>query len=239
MDNFLWLDQTGWSAVSALASALTFVGGLIAVLIALKQVRNAQEVHIDQTRPYIIVDIEPNTAWWALHDLVIRNIGQTPAIDCRIEVSPSLQRSGDGDQHRLGDAKIFKEPIALIAPGREIRLFFDNMTTRTKTQLPMQYAVTVRYKSHATREEWTESYELDAAALLGTQNVTVYTTHHAAKALREIAQTLKKSPLAKGRLEAVTESRAEHRDRLREEFEEHKRLAQELHQSRNSSQSAS
>lgn len=220
MDNFLWFDQTGWSAISAIASVATFVGGLVAVLIAFIQIHSARKVHADQVRPYVIVDIEPNPAWWMLYDLVIRNIGETAAIDCRIQLDPRPMRTGETRQDSLGDAKVLSEPIAMLAPGREIRIFFDSIAERIKTKLPMLYTATVTYKSHATGDQWTEVYTLDVAALKGTENIDIYTIHHAAKALRDIQRDLHRSALLKGTIEVVTESRAERIDRLKAQREE-------------------
>ena len=234
LDEFLWLNQTGWSAISAIASAATFFGGLVAVLVAFKQIQSARQLHGDQVRPYIIVDIEPNPASWMLHDLIIRNIGQTAAVDCRIQLDPKPKRASDTEKDTLGDAKVLNEPIAMLAPGREIRLFFDSMIERMRTNLPMLYAATVSYQSHATGEQWTETYTLDVATLKGTENIDIYSIHHAAKALREIQKDLRKSNLIKGTVEAVTENRTDRIERLKAEreervrqFREHKKAAQE------------
>jgi hypothetical protein len=228
VDNtFPWLDQTGWAAVSAIASVATFVGGLIAVLVAFNQIRSARKIHDDQVRPYVIVDIEPNLSSWMLQDLVIRNIGQTAAVECRIQLDPRPTRAVDQNTETLGDAKVLNEPISMLAPGREIRLFFDSLSERIGTDLPMQYTATVTYKSHATKEHWTETYTLDVAALLGVENFDVFTIHHVAETLRDLHRDLRKSPLLKGSVEVVTEDRATRHIRLEQEYKERVRQYEE------------
>jgi hypothetical protein len=53
----------------------------------------------------------------ALADIVIRNIGSAPAYDVRIEITPRLVQAREAAGHSIADARMFTEPIAMLAPA--------------------------------------------------------------------------------------------------------------------------
>jgi hypothetical protein len=219
-EKFLWWTQTGWAGVAAIVSAVAVLGALIAVVAAFKQVAAVRRAHEDQTRPHIVVDFEPNPTWWTLADFVIKNIGQSSAQDVCIAMDPPPERTVEkGEREKFADLRMLNEPIQTFAPGREFRAFFDSMVDRLNSDLPMIYTVTVTYGMRGSKQRWEESHILDLNVQNGSEQLTVHGLHDAAKALRDIRDLLKRSPVLKGPIEVIAEDREVHIQRLRDERE--------------------
>lgn len=83
------------------------------------------------------------------------------------------------------------EPISLIAPGQEMRAFYDSHIERNdRADLPTSHAVKLSYRD-SSGNEYDETAVLDIGAMKGTMFTEVKTVHHAAKSLAEIQKVLK------------------------------------------------
>jgi hypothetical protein len=109
----------------------------LAALYAARQVRIAREqaaktrqAQLEASRPYVIVTIEPSGASRHLFDLVVKNIGQRPALNASITLDPSPVRASEAQGHELAEARMLSEPVAMIAPGQEMRTFYDSHVER-------------------------------------------------------------------------------------------------------------
>lgn len=229
-DTFLGLPPSGWSAISSFIAAAGIIGAAVTIFIAYRQFKIAHQTHENQTRPYVIVDFESNPASWHLYDLVIRNIGSTPAYDVSIEIDPTPIRSKEEGQHTFADARVLNETTPMIAPNREIRLFFDSMFDRRHTDLPSQHNATVRYTLEDRSKTWTETSILDLDLHKGASQVTNYGIHHAAKALRDLEKTLRKELRKIDPLEVVVEDREIHIERRRKEHEQRSQKTKEINE---------
>ena len=84
------LGADNWIAVATCAQ----VGVLgAAALYGVGAVNEARQLRSTQTRPYVVVYVDTNKVARSLIDLVVENIGQTPAQDVRIDFSPKLETS--------------------------------------------------------------------------------------------------------------------------------------------------
>ncbi|KOV89717.1 hypothetical protein ADL03_02625 [Nocardia sp. NRRL S-836] len=155
-----------------------------------------------------------------LTDFVIKNIGQSSALDVRVSMDPAPERTMEkGEREKFADLRMLKEPIQTFAPGREIRAFFDSMIDRLNSDLPMVYTVTVTYGMPDSEQRWEESHVLDLNVQNGSEQVTAYGLHDAAKALREIGDLLKRSDVLRGPIAVIAEDREVHIRRLQNERE--------------------
>ncbi|MGZ3140959.1 hypothetical protein ACVDFE_02925 [Lentzea chajnantorensis] len=221
-EKFLGLTQTAWAGFAAIVSALALLGAVLAVLAAFRQVRAVTAAHEDQTRPYIVVDFENSLASWRLIDFVIKNIGQGPAKDVRIKMTPTPQRTVDDDARtKFADLRMLNEPIPTFAPGREFRTYFDNAPDLFQSKLPKVYSVEVEYGSHGSKKRWSETHILDLNVQADSARVEVLGAHETAKALRAIEKLLRNSKVLKGPVEVVTEEREVRRARLEAERAEY------------------
>lgn len=207
MTTFWGLDATAWAALAALGTfGLVLVASITAVA-AFHQVRESRRIREEQTRPYVVVSVEPSPASRQLLDVVIRNVGSTPAIGTRIEIEPPLKRADEDDQFPLAKARVFTEPIALIAPGYTMTVFLDNgIERKDRDDLPEVHTATVTY-ADSTGRPLRDTYTLDLAAQRGSTWIGVKGEHDAAKALEVIAESFSKAPLLTGQVEAVIETR--------------------------------
>jgi hypothetical protein len=146
-----------WQAVAAFIAV--FVGGPI----ALWQVLEARRVRLEQTRPYVIVDFEFRSILICLR---IQNIGTTMARDVRIKFDQPLTSTFPNSS--VGESRVFREPIPMLAPGRTISIPFDSFPARheRRDEFPMEYTVTIEYDDGAGHPYSDPPYPLD----LGTYN---------------------------------------------------------------------
>ena len=190
------LTAEAWTAVGTLVTAAVAV---LAAGFAALQVRELRRTREDQTRPFVIVDIQPGPAWSNLLDLVVENIGSTAARDVRFFFEPPLQQSNDSG-YPIGESALIRDGIRMLPPGRRIRAFFDTSHERSKGELPMRYDVTVQLKDARGRVQPDQNYTIDLAYMYGTTQVREYGLHDAAKALSEIHKSIKKWADIHGRL---------------------------------------
>ena len=153
-----------------------------------------------------------------LFDLVIRNIGQRPAEIVSISLAPPPVRAHETDGHELSNAKMLKEPVAMIAPGQEMRAFYDSHIERNgRDDLPTTHRVRLNYQD-SSGHKYTGASAIDINAMRGTMFTDVKTVHDIAKSLAEIQKTLDNASVLgrQGTLEAdvSVESRVEQQKRL-------------------------
>jgi hypothetical protein len=187
-DSAFWgLSALGWQALSTVVAAGAFI---VALIVGYFQLRSARKTRLEQSRPYIVVDLVPGFASPKLIDMVITNIGATPAYDLRVKFDPPPERAReDVPEFKLRNARILNKPTPMMAPKREFRMFFDNSIDRYASDLPMSFTVTTTYQdSHRTR--YTEVTTLDFDVHRGAMYTEVKSVHDGVKTLEKIAEAL-------------------------------------------------
>jgi hypothetical protein len=204
---FFELDATAWTGITAIATAALFLAAVITAAIAVRQLRSTVATWRDEARAYVIVEFTSTLASEHLIDFAVRNAGRTPAFDVTISWDPRPQEANPRPNFEFAQARMFREPIAMLAPGREYRLYFDSHVDRHgRHNVPSLYAVTVKY-----RDRWgkwyTEEYLLDVNSREGGRFIGVKNLHDLAKSVEAIANTVTRSSLFGGQFEVITESR--------------------------------
>ena len=106
--------------------------------------------HVPRSRPRCSSDVAAGKGGTAAADfhpfstiieIRITNIGTTLARDVRFKFTPPLATTHDDTPGRsnLMNLNLFQEGISSLAPGKEIRLFFDQFPARVGAKLPMAY----------------------------------------------------------------------------------------------------
>lgn len=185
-----WISKTNPDAWSAGAAWATTVIALIAGIAALRQVREARKLREEQSQPYVVAYMEQSQAGGHLIDLVVKNFGATAARDVRIYSEPMLKRStGQGaETEEVGTFKV----LPVLVPQQEWRVFWDSGPTRKNTALPDEHVVRVEYKDSRGRRMEPTVAVLDWSIYKNILWVEIFGPHHAAKALREIKDIIKK-----------------------------------------------
>ena len=90
----------------------------------------AEQARLDQARPYVLLTVDAAEVSVHLIDLVLSNVGVGPARDVRITVTPPLARANETTSYPLHKARVFTEPIEMLPPGFQQRIFFDSAADR-------------------------------------------------------------------------------------------------------------
>lgn len=211
MDTFLGLTSTMWTGLYTILTFGLLVVAVAAAVYAQRQWATARAISREATRPYVIVNIEASGAGPQLVDIVAKNIGTRPAFEVKLSFDPPLLAARTTPLFDPTKAKMLTESIAMIAPGQEMRIFFDDHRGRAERRdLPLAHNATVTYRD-AFREQFHDEYILDFDAHRGGSYVDVKTVHDIGKTLDEIHNVLRRaSVLAKGGnldVQAAVESR--------------------------------
>jgi hypothetical protein len=225
---FWGLSATAWTGITTLLTAGLLAVAVLAALyakrqwdIARGQISEARRAELEGRRPYVIVTVEPSGASPVLFDLVVRNIGQRPAEAVSIRLDPPPVSAIEEAGFELSRAKMLTEPVAMIAPGQEMRAYYDSHFARNgRDDLPASHKVSLSYQD-SSENKFTGTSVIDIHATKGTISTSVKTLDDIAKSLEEIQKTLSSaSVLARQgalEVEASVESRAEQQDRLARE----------------------
>ena len=217
---FWGVSQVGWQAAAALTGIATLIIAATAAIVAYKQYRVNQQTRDYQSRPYIIADFEPSQAGIVLSDFVVRNIGKTPAMSVQVRLIPSPARAKETTNFPLSQARLISGTLPMMAPNRELRLFFDAMPDRYEAKLPMSFEVRITYmNSRGVPFDEVTTVDMDSGR--GSLQTTIYGLHDAAKALRSIDETLDTvNRHLKNPIQVTTEDLLAHEERVGTEREE-------------------
>lgn len=203
-----------WDVVGTLLTGggLFFAG--IAAVMAVLQHRAAGQARLDQSRPYVMLSAIESAVERSFIDLKLENVGNGPAYDVTITVTPPFVTSRDEAGHELRNARLFNEPTPMLAPHAAVTMFFDSAVDRFGKDLPDRFEARISYRD-AAGHKWTDELNIvDAGMQNGLIYAEVYGVHHAAKALREIQKDTKKLAGKAGVVDATIESREERDTRL-------------------------
>jgi len=180
----------------------------------------------------VILTAEPSRASQHLFDLVVRNIGQRPALAVFIALDPPAVRAQEPAGHEMSKSKMLNDPVAMIAPGQELRAYYDSHIDRHgREDLPSSHDVSLRYQD-SSGHQYVEVSVVDLEAMKGALYTEVKTLHDVGKSLAEIQKTLKSASVLarRGSVEvgASVELRSESHDRQALEYEEARQLHDEL-----------
>lgn len=193
---FLGLPADAWTAIGTVVTALGALGTLAVAILAARYAKGQldsardqldvmQRTREDETRPYVIVDVEPSEADFHLINLIVENIGRTAAHNVRLTFEPTLE-STLKEFPPIAESVLVKEGISMMPPGRRIEALLDKHPDRAKSNLPYRFDVTVQLEDARGRQQDPQRYVLDLQQLSGLRHVNVYGVHHVAKTLQAI-----------------------------------------------------
>ncbi|URN05496.1 hypothetical protein LUW74_20730 [Actinomadura madurae] len=155
-----------------------------------RQLELAEKIRREQSEPYIVVDIEPSTIGRNFLVLVIQNIGTTVARDVRFNFTPQL-RSARELRLPVADAKIVKNGIPMMPPGRRFEILFDFGPDRYESNLDMTYEVTINADGPHGHIETTS--EIDIGVLYGWHPLWPKGIHEGVQTLENMQKDLAKT----------------------------------------------
>jgi hypothetical protein len=170
--------------VAILGAQLLVLG--IAACVAWYQASEARRLRLEQHRPFVVIDVDfVGTSDLFLH---VSNLGTSLARHVTIEIDPPLKSSVDIQVDKF---KMLKDGISTLAPGKELRTFFDQGFKRNESSLPLVYTATLRYTDDAGKRSFTESMDLDLEQYMRLVFVDHKDIHDVHARLKELGDVLK------------------------------------------------
>lgn len=182
--------DTEWAAVAGIASAVSAIVLVVAAIVASKQLREARQLRLAQTRPFVVVDFDAQSMPPAIN-LEIANVGLTMARNVTFAFAPELQSSFDesGPLGKFADLNILRRGIPSLVPGKKIALLFDSSIARR--DLVNTYSVTIRYEGERGHV-YSDVVALDLDIYWNVGRIDRRGLHDVHERLKEIRQELKR-----------------------------------------------
>jgi hypothetical protein len=207
-----------WEWSASAWSALTFVMLVVAAGLTWRQVKEAQRSREDQSRPFVLLDFEIVAS--VIVELHVRNIGPALARDVRFEFDKPLETTVVVPDWSLADLSLFRDGIPYLAPGKVIKVLFDQFVEREAKRLPRSYAVTVTYTDAKRAKPYSEQIVLDLSTYVGTNGINEHGLHDIHKELKNLVRTVERWTDLRGLKVVTTEDQArwaaERREQQRE-----------------------
>ena len=108
--------------------------------LARDQLREAQTLREEQTRPFVVVDFHVSGT---VIDLTVENLGTTLARDVRICFDEAPVSTFEPPHGKLS---FFQEPIPSFPPRKKLSTLFDFFPDRIKSGFPLAYRGRVTYR---------------------------------------------------------------------------------------------
>lgn len=115
------LDVNFYTGVSAIATAIASIGGLILLLVTYLTFRETRKQRIAQEQPVITLRLIPDSKNSNLLNFSLKNTGGGPAYDINIHLTPDLSYGNSS----LNNLSMFKN-MSILESNEEITFFFDS-----------------------------------------------------------------------------------------------------------------
>ena len=181
-------NEVSWTEVATVGILAAQLLVLIAAAsVAWFQAKEAKRLREDQNRPFVVIDVDfVGTSELFLY---VKNVGTSLARDVKIEVDPPLSSAIDIPVEKF---KMLRDGIATLAPGKELRTFFDQGFRRDESELPLVYRATLTYADDRRKRHFRESMDLDMEQYMHLHFVERRDIHDVYKQLKEIGKNLAK-----------------------------------------------
>ena len=210
-----WVTAQFWVEL-AQAAILALAGGF-----TYAQVRQSRLARLAQYRPYVIVYLRLAKTANHLVEIVIENIGATPAEDIHFSFSPGLESAMLKSASSPAPPWMAHESgIKFLAPGQKIVHLFESLIERYVSGLPNEYEVSIQYRSKQRTKpvEHREQYGINFGDWYGSNFLTVNTIDDVAKSLKDMNNHMR-SWTEDGRIKVLTSDLEEHREAVYQALE--------------------
>lgn len=131
--------------------------------VTLKTVQEMREARDQESAPYVIAYFDLDLP---MIFFVVKNLGKSVATDIKLSIDPPLVTKNPSIN--LNDLSMIKNGIATLAPGSEIRTFFDStIGSFSDPNWPLKYKVTIAYKGGLLPDLRWHEMTLDLSAYKG------------------------------------------------------------------------
>jgi hypothetical protein len=160
------MDPFGFSPEqhSAAAEWTSVVVLVVTAYLVLGQLREAQRLRHEQSRPFVIVRWEIQRF---LILILIENIGQTVAREIRVSFSEPLASKAFSDTD-FSEVSLLSEGIPSLAPSQQLMFYFDVSHQRIDSDLPLTYHGSAKYSDGRGSHYGPEDFVLDLKSFIDT-----------------------------------------------------------------------
>lgn len=176
------LTAVGWAAILQAGAAVVLVFVTAAyVWLTRKSLIEIENARASEIAPYVIVYFDTPEDLWI--ELVIKNVGKTPAIDFKINVEPMT----DLFEH----VGILHNGSPSIPPGYEIRSFVSMARYLTMEGVTLTFTATITYRAESeTAKPIVSKQVLDLSVHKDRSSIDRKNIHHVAENLGKICKQL-------------------------------------------------
>jgi hypothetical protein len=155
-----------------------------------KTLQEMKEVRDQETAPYVIVYLDSPYGTSFIY-LIVKNTGRTIAKNVRIAFNPSL-RSSSNDI--FDEMPMIKHGIASLAPGQELRTFFDSaISYYGREDLPLHITARISYCGGLKAGERSYEQTLDLQAFRDLLYTVEKGMNDLVRQVEEVAKSASKS----------------------------------------------
>ncbi len=146
-----WLDflNRNSGAIGVLANSVLVFITAIYVYLTWKLVRETRQMKVAQTVPKVIVYVRPRDNAINWFDLVVQNVGASPAYDVSFSVHPDF-RFGEG--RHISDLGLIKDGIRFLPNEDKIQFFFTSLLEDFDYKVKTPFHIDVKYKDGKGKE---------------------------------------------------------------------------------------
>ncbi len=216
-----WADIAG--VIAAAVEALAVVGALIFAARQLSLTRKSREDEAAEAsealkarmRPYVVVHLEGAIVSGVVN-IVVENLGRTPAFGITFEVDPPI----DGSVRFPENLSVLADGIPVLAPSQRLVFIFDWVFDRDES-LPMTWSARTAYLG-SDGATFAEMQVLDMEHLWGIEQLQRKDMHDVAKELEKIRKELHNWTSSAGGLRVVNPiEEVDHHERRRRHQQEY------------------
>ncbi|HUE33029.1 MAG TPA: hypothetical protein VMQ38_09070 [Mycobacterium sp.] len=198
VESSTWLAWAAWVAIAL---------GVVALVLANRQINRNRRLAAEQTRPHVAMLMEPHAADWHVIELVVRNFGRTAAYDIRFSFpNPPTVAEYENAADGYADVVELQLPreLPVLAPGQEWRMVWDSARDRAEigSGIESRFTGTVIYYDRPDKPRGWQFWRrerrpletnvvLDWDALPPVQRIELMTTHDLAKREKQKLELLR------------------------------------------------
>ena len=161
---FKWLSGKDSAILPAYVLFLT----LVAVIVYTFETRRLRQLSELQARPYVFISLQPVDSVPSLLNLVVQNIGPSPAYDIRFVVK---QNVGLPTKKSISEVPFIENGLNCLAPNHRTQFLFYNLVGTQLENIPTTEIKVVYGRHKADAEPISETFSLDPAEFWGRPRV--------------------------------------------------------------------
>lgn len=161
------------------------VAAVIGIIYAYNQYNLLKKEKEEKERPFIFIQLERIVS--GLFNIVIENIGTTPARDINITFEPNINY-GKGDK-KINDLKALKN-LSFLGPGSKIYFYFGSVIGGN-TEICREFKIKMVYHDFKNQKKWQEEQTINPTEYFDLQQIGLKDINDIGKNLEKMNKTIK------------------------------------------------